>query len=124
MVVAVKPIIQVAAVNALEIYDFMIYGYYAKYIGQTFFPSSNEYLSLMLALTTFAFGFLARPVGALLLGSYTDRHGRRKGLILSLTPDVRGHYFRRLHPILCDNRPCGAAYCVGRPCVAGLFGRR
>ena len=48
--VAIKPIIQVAAGNALEIYDFMIYGYYARYIAQTFFPSSNEYLSLMLAL--------------------------------------------------------------------------
>jgi len=83
--VAIKPIIQVAAGNALEIYDFMIYGYYARYIAQTFFPSSNEYLSLMLALMTFAFGFLARPVGAIVLGSYTDRHGRRKGLILTLT---------------------------------------
>ena len=82
---AIKPIVQVAAGNALEIYDFMIYGYYARYIAQTFFPSSNEYLSLMLALMTFAFGFLARPVGAIVLGSYTDRHGRRKGLILSLT---------------------------------------
>jgi MFS family permease len=83
--VAIKPIVQVAAGNALEIYDFMIYGYYARYIAQTFFPSSNQYLSLMLALMTFAFGFLARPVGAIVLGSYSDRHGRRKGLILSLT---------------------------------------
>jgi MHS family citrate/tricarballylate:H+ symporter-like MFS transporter len=82
--IAIKPIIQVAAGNALEIYDFMIYGYYAKYIAQSFFPNTNQYVSLMLALMTFAFGFLARPVGALVLGSYTDRYGRRKGLILSL----------------------------------------
>ncbi len=83
--VAIKPIVQVAAGNALEIYDFMIYGYYARYIAQTYFPSSSAYLSLMLALMTFAIGFLARPVGAIVLGSYTDRHGRRKGLILSLS---------------------------------------
>ena len=83
--VAIKPIVQVAAGNALEIYDFMIYGYYAKYIAQSFFPTTNEYVSLMLALMTFAFGFLARPVGAIVLGAYTDRHGRRKGLILSLS---------------------------------------
>lgn len=83
--VAIKPIVQVGAGNALEIYDFMIYGYYARYIAQSYFPTSNEYVSLMLALMTFAIGFLARPVGAIVLGSYTDRHGRRNGLILSLT---------------------------------------
>lgn len=83
--VAFKPIVQVVAGNALEIYDFMIYGYYARYIAQTFFPSDNEYVSLMMSLMTFAFGFLARPVGAIVLGSYTDRHGRRKGLILALS---------------------------------------
>ncbi len=82
---AIKPIIQVAAGNALEIYDLMIYGYYASYIGHAFFPSSNGYVSLMLTLTTFAVGFLARPFGAIVLGAYTDRHGRRKGLLLSLT---------------------------------------
>ena len=81
---AIKPIIQVAAGNALEIYDLMIYGYYARYIGHAFFPSTNGYVSLMLALMTFAVGFLARPFGAILLGAYTDRHGRRKGLLLSL----------------------------------------
>ncbi|MDR5773460.1 tricarballylate/proton symporter TcuC [Caballeronia sp. LZ002] len=83
--VAIKPIIQVVAGNALEIYDFMIYGYYARYIAQTYFPSDNEYISLMMSLMTFAFGFLARPVGAIVLGAYTDRHGRRKGLILALS---------------------------------------
>ena len=57
-------VIQVGAGNALEIYDFMIYGYYARYIAQTYFPSDNEHVSLMLSLMTFAFGFLARPVGA------------------------------------------------------------
>jgi MFS transporter, MHS family, citrate/tricarballylate:H+ symporter len=82
---AIKPIVQVGAGNALEIYDFMIYGYYARQIGQAYFPTSDAYVSLMLALLTFAIGFLARPVGAIILGSYTDRHGRRKGLILSLT---------------------------------------
>jgi MFS transporter, MHS family, citrate/tricarballylate:H+ symporter len=81
----IKPIIQVGAGNALEIYDFMIYGYYARSIAQAYFPSDNEHVSLMLALTTFAIGFLARPIGAVVLGGYTDKHGRRKGLILSLT---------------------------------------
>ncbi|WP_241017080.1 tricarballylate/proton symporter TcuC [Paraburkholderia sp. Ac-20342] len=82
---AMRPIIQVVAGNALEIYDFMIYGYYARYIAQTYFPSDSEYVSLMMSLMTFAFGFLARPIGAIVLGAYTDRHGRRKGLILALS---------------------------------------
>jgi MFS family permease len=81
---AIRPIVQVAAGNALEIYDFFAYGYYARYIGQAFFPNDNPYVSLMLALMTYGVGFLARPVGALVLGSYTDHRGRRRGLILSL----------------------------------------
>jgi MHS family citrate/tricarballylate:H+ symporter-like MFS transporter len=81
----IGPIVQVAAGNALEVYDLMIYGYYARYIAHSFFPSNNGYISLMLALMTFAVGFLARPFGAIVLGAYTDRHGRRKGLLLSLT---------------------------------------
>ena len=81
----IKPIVQVGAGNALEIYDFMVYGYYARYISQAYFPSDNEYVSLMLTLMTFALGFFARPFGAIILGAYTDRHGRRKGLIMALT---------------------------------------
>jgi len=66
-------------------YDFMIFGYYATYIAKTFFPSNSEFASLMLALATFGSGFLMRPLGAILLGGYTDRHGRRRGLLLTLS---------------------------------------
>ena len=48
------------------------------------FPSSNPFASLMLSLTTFGAGFLMRPLGAIVLGNYIDRHGRRRGLILTL----------------------------------------
>jgi MFS family permease len=66
-------------------YDFMVFGYYATAIGRTFFPLTNEYASLMLSLATFGAGFLMRPLGALVLGAYVDRHGRRAGLVLTLT---------------------------------------
>ena len=66
-------------------YDFMIFGYYATYIARTFFPANNEFASLMLAFATFGSGFLMRPLGAILLGGYTDRKGRRAGLLLTLT---------------------------------------
>src|SRR6185437_11586838 len=56
----------------------------AKYIGAAFFPDADELSSLLSALLAFGGGFLFRPVGALLLGAYVDRHGRRKGLILAI----------------------------------------
>jgi MFS family permease len=65
-------------------YDFMVFGYYASAIGKAFFPSGNPFVSLMLSLMTFGAGFLMRPLGAIVLGAYTDRHGRRAGLILTL----------------------------------------
>ncbi len=80
----IKAVIRVAAGNFLEMYDFIVYGYYAKYIGQAFFPSTNEFASLMASFVAFGVGYLMRPVGALVLGAYIDRHGRRKGLILTL----------------------------------------
>ncbi len=80
----IKSVIRVAAGNFLEMYDFMVFGYYAAAIGRTFFPKSTEFASLMLSLATFGVGFLMRPLGALVLGAYIDRRGRRKGLILTL----------------------------------------
>src|SRR5690242_17622737 len=65
-------------------YDFMVFGYYAAAIGRTFFPKNSEFAQLMLSLATFGVGFLMRPLGALVLGAYIDRRGRRKGLILTL----------------------------------------
>ena len=78
------PVVRVASGNFLEMYDFMVFGYYAAAIGKAFFPSGNPFVSLMLALMTFGAGFLMRPLGAIVLGAYTDRHGRRSGLLLTL----------------------------------------
>src|SRR3569832_1601626 len=75
---------RVAAGSFLEMYDFMVFGYYAVAIGRAFFPSGNPYVSLMLSLLSFGAGFLMRPVGAIVLGAYADKHGRRAGLVRSL----------------------------------------
>ena len=80
----IHAVIRVSAGNFLEMYDFIIYGYYARYIADTFFPGQNEFLRLMLSLMTFGAGFLMRPIGAIILGAYMDRVGRRKGLIVAL----------------------------------------
>ncbi len=77
-------VLRVTSGNFLEMFDFFLYGFYATYISKTFFPSDNEYASLILTFATFGAGFLMRPLGAVLLGSYIDRIGRRRGLILTL----------------------------------------
>ncbi len=77
-------VFRVTSGNCLEMYDFMIFGYYAKWIARAFFPLQSEGASLLLTFATFGSGFLMRPLGALVLGGYTDRHGRRAGLLLTL----------------------------------------
>src|ERR1700752_2248894 len=76
-------VIRVSSGNFLEMYDFWVFGYYASAIGRAFFPNGNPFVSLMLSLMTFGAGFLMRPLGAIVLGAYTDRHGRPAGLILT-----------------------------------------
>ena len=80
----IKNVIRVSSGNFLEMYDFIVFGYYAESIGRTFFPGDSPYASLMLSLMTFGAGFLMRPIGAIVLGAYIDRVGRRAGLILTL----------------------------------------
>src|SRR5437667_2147475 len=77
-------VVRVSLGNFVEMYDFMVFGYYAAAIGRAFFPTQNEYASLMLSLMTFGTGYLMRPLGAIFLGVYIDHHGRRKGLLLTL----------------------------------------
>jgi MFS family permease len=80
----VTNVIQVTSGNFLEMYDFMAFGYFASAIGETYFPTGDHFASLMSSLMTFGVGFLMRPIGALILGAYIDRYGRRAGLILTL----------------------------------------
>jgi len=79
-----RTIFRVTSGNFLEMYDFSVYGFYAVSIAHALFPRGNEFVSLMLSLATFGVGFLMRPIGALVLGAYIDRKGRRKGLLLTL----------------------------------------
>ena len=80
----IRTVFRVASGNFLEMYDFMIFGYFSAAIGRAYFPASSEFASLMFSMTTFAVGFMVRPLGAIFLGAYIDHHGRRKGLILTL----------------------------------------
>jgi MHS family proline/betaine transporter-like MFS transporter len=87
--------------NGLEWFDFLIYGYFAKIIAQVFFPVGNVALSTTLTLATFAIGFIVRPLGGIVIGTYADRVGRRRTLsmliilmalstlLIGLTPGYR-----------------------------------
>jgi MFS family permease len=80
----IKTVFRVASGNFLEMYDFMIFGYFSAAIGRAYFPASSEFASLMFSMTTFAVGFMIRPLGAIFLGAYIDHIGRRKGLLVTL----------------------------------------
>lgn len=74
----------VAAVigNALEWYDFTVFGFLTVVIAQLFFPAGNDYSSLLLATATFGVAFVMRPIGGIVLGLYADRAGRKAALSL------------------------------------------
>lgn len=71
--------------NALEFYDFLTYAFFAIQIGHALFPSGNAHSSLMLSLATFGAGFVTRPIGALVIGAYSDRAGRKPAMVLCFT---------------------------------------
>jgi MFS transporter, MHS family, citrate/tricarballylate:H+ symporter len=68
--------------NALEFYDFLTYAFFSIQIGHSFFPAQSAYGSLMLSLATFGAGFITRPVGAFVIGNYSDRVGRKPAMML------------------------------------------
>jgi MFS family permease len=70
--------------NGLEFYDFVTYAFFATQIGHAFFPSKTPGLSLLSSLATFGVGFLTRPLGAIVIGRYGDRAGRKPAMMLSL----------------------------------------
>lgn len=70
--------------NALEWYDLFIYGYLAVTIGNVFFPTGNPFTSLLYAVGTFGVSYIMRPLGAAVIGSYADRHGRKAGMTVTI----------------------------------------
>jgi MHS family proline/betaine transporter-like MFS transporter len=68
---------------ALEWYDLVLYALFAVVLGRQFFPSSDPAVSTLLSLGTFAIAWLVRPLGAIFIGAYSDRVGRKPGLTLS-----------------------------------------
>ena len=68
----------------LEFYDFVVFGIFAKDIADAVFPAASPLASLMASFAAFAAGYLARPVGGLVLSHYGDRYGRRTVFLVSI----------------------------------------
>ena len=71
--------------SALEYYDFALYSLSAALVFPTvFFPSTNPTVALIASLATYAVGYFIRPVGAVVLGAWGDRHGRKNVLVFAM----------------------------------------
>ena len=81
---ASRLIIAASVGNALEFYEILVYGYFAVIIAKVFFPAADQAVSILVTFGTFGVSFLARPVGAIFLGAYGDRKGRKRALTLSI----------------------------------------
>ena len=70
--------------NVLEWFDFVVYGFFAVTIAEVFFPAGNPTVSLLITFGAFGLAYLVRPLGAIVVGGFTDRAGRKAGLLLSI----------------------------------------
>jgi MHS family citrate/tricarballylate:H+ symporter-like MFS transporter len=86
-------ILRATSGNFLEQFDFFLFGFYAPLIAKAFFPSQDETAALLNTYGVFWLGALMRPVGAIVLGAYIDRIGRRLGLIVTLSIMAMGTIF-------------------------------
>jgi MFS family permease len=90
--VPAKAVVAVVIGNWLEFYDFVVYTFFALMISQAFFPpelmsgseEQKQFMSLLAALATFWAGFVTRPIGALVIGAYADRAGRKAAMTLTI----------------------------------------
>ncbi|MGL4860195.1 MAG: MFS transporter [Enterobacteriaceae bacterium] len=79
-----KTIAAITIGNGLEFYDFVVYSFFAKIIGELYFPADTETGQLLLSFATFGVGFLMRPLGGLFIGLYADKYGRKPAISLTL----------------------------------------
>jgi hypothetical protein len=84
--------------NVLEYFDFVIYGFLAVTISQVLFPVADPTVSLLVTFSAFGLAYPVRPLGAIFVGSYTDKHGRKAGLTLSLALMMIGTTLMTLTP--------------------------
>ena len=81
----IRNIVGGSAGNLVEWYDWYVYAAFTLYFAPVFFPAGDRTAQLMSAAAVFAVGFVMRPIGAWIMGVYSDRRGRKAGLTLTVT---------------------------------------
>src|SRR5471032_1119113 len=79
----IRTVIGATVGAVLEWFDLLVYAMFAVVLAKEFFPAADPSVSLLLSLGTFAFAWLVRPIGAVVIGAYADRAGRKPALVLS-----------------------------------------
>lgn len=79
-----KLIVAAGLGNFLEMFDFTVYSFFAAIIGNVFFNSDDRLISLLISVAVFGVGFIMRPLGSVVIGSYADRHGRKAAMLLTI----------------------------------------
>jgi MHS family proline/betaine transporter-like MFS transporter len=79
-----KLIVAATIGNVFEWFDFVVYGFFAVVLSEVFFPTGNPTVSLLVTFGAFGLAYIIRPLGAIVVGGYTDRAGRKSGLLLSM----------------------------------------
>ena len=84
--------------NVLEWFDFVVFGFFAVTIAEVFFPIHDPTAQMLVTWGTFGLAYFVRPLGAIVVGSYTDRAGRKAGLLLSILLMMIGTSLMALTP--------------------------
>ena len=119
-----RSIIGGSAGNLVEWYDWYVYAAFTLYFAKSFFPEGDQTAQLLSAAAVFAVGFLARPVGAWLMGLYADRRGRKAALTLSVALMCGGSLIIALLSRLRHHRRRRAGHPGAGPAAAGPQPRR
>ena len=110
--------------NVLEWFDFLVYGFFAVTIAEVFFPTGNPTVSLLITFGAFGLSYFVRPLGAIVIGTYTDRAGRKAGLTLSIALMMIGTTLMVVTPGYATIGIAAPIIITLARLLAGVFGRR
>jgi MHS family alpha-ketoglutarate permease-like MFS transporter len=116
----IRDIIGGSAGNMVEWYDWYVYSAFTLYFARSFFPTGDRTTELLNAALVFAVGFLMRPVGAWIMGIYSDRKGRKAGLTLSISLMCLGSLLIAVTPTYASIGPWAPALLVFARMAQGL----
>jgi MHS family proline/betaine transporter-like MFS transporter len=116
-----RQLLAAAMGNILEYYDFVVYAFLARAIARAFFPAESDVAGLLATFGAFGAGFLARPVGALLIGPLADRRGRKVALLVSVFGMATATVGIGLLPTFATIGPSAPTLLVALRLLQGLF---